>query len=126
MGDTNVLAIGLEHPENQKCLSFASETENSIKSLLTSRNKLDMKKQADQIQKNDESLVSEKDIKERLTSSYKDILEELGENPKREGLLKTPERAAKALMFFTKGYREKMSGKCVSIIVRVSTGITQV
>jgi len=32
------------------------------------------------------------------------MLEELGENPKREGLLRTPERADKALRFLTSGY----------------------
>ncbi len=34
------------------------------------------------------------------------LLREVGEDPKREGLLKTPERVAKALRFFTKGYGE--------------------
>src|SRR6185369_8105907 len=35
-----------------------------------------------------------------------ELLKELGEDPKREGLLKTPERVEKALKFFTKGYDE--------------------
>jgi len=35
---------------------------------------------------------------------YKDILERLGENPEREGLVKTPERVAKALQYLTHGY----------------------
>ena len=34
------------------------------------------------------------------------MLEGMGENPEREGLLKTPERVARAMRFFTKGYRE--------------------
>lgn len=34
------------------------------------------------------------------------ILVELGEDPKREGLAKTPERVEKAFQFFTKGYSE--------------------
>lgn len=38
---------------------------------------------------------------------YKDILERLGENPEREGLLKTPERVAKALQYLTHGYDVK-------------------
>ena len=41
-----------------------------------------------------------------LASHYKAILEILGENPEREGLLKTPERVAKAMSFLTKGYEE--------------------
>ncbi len=41
---------------------------------------------------------------ERVANHYKDILEALGENPNREGLLKTPERVAKALQFLTHGY----------------------
>ena len=39
----------------------------------------------------------------------KDILISLGENPNREGLLKTPERVAKAFQFLTKGYKEDIS-----------------
>lgn len=35
---------------------------------------------------------------------YKDILTQLGEDPNREGLLKTPERVAKALQYLTHGY----------------------
>ena len=37
---------------------------------------------------------------------YSHILKEVGENTEREGLLKTPHRAAKALHFLTKGYHE--------------------
>ena len=44
------------------------------------------------------------EITERLAAVYKDVLSDLGENPKREGLLKTPERVAKALQFLTQGY----------------------
>lgn len=40
------------------------------------------------------------DIKER----YKLIIEDLGEDVNREGLLKTPERASKAMQFLTQGY----------------------
>jgi GTP cyclohydrolase I len=39
-----------------------------------------------------------------LTDSYKDALTLLGEDPQREGLLKTPERVAKAMQFLTQGY----------------------
>jgi GTP cyclohydrolase IA len=41
---------------------------------------------------------------ESIAAYYKNILLELGENPEREGLLKTPERVAKSLQFLTHGY----------------------
>lgn len=44
------------------------------------------------------------DIIKDLSSHYKNILELLGENPEREGLLKTPERVAKSMQFLTHGY----------------------
>jgi GTP cyclohydrolase IA len=39
-----------------------------------------------------------------LMVNYKEILMQLGENPGREGLDKTPERVAKAMQFLTQGY----------------------
>lgn len=44
------------------------------------------------------------EITERLAAVYRDVIKDLGEDPDREGLLKTPERVAKALQFLTKGY----------------------
>lgn len=39
-----------------------------------------------------------------ISDMYKNILDDVGENPSREGLLKTPVRAAKAMQFLTQGY----------------------
>ena len=44
-------------------------------------------------------------ITSRLTENYRESLALLGENPDREGLLKTPERVAKAMQYLTQGYQ---------------------
>jgi GTP cyclohydrolase I len=41
-----------------------------------------------------------------LMANYKKILSLLGEDPEREGLMKTPERMAKAMQFMTQGYKQ--------------------
>ncbi len=40
-----------------------------------------------------------------LIDNYRDVLNLLGEDPQREGLVKTPERMAKAMQFLTQGYQ---------------------
>lgn len=43
---------------------------------------------------------------EKLKLNYEGVLTALGEDAQREGLLKTPERVAKAMCYLTKGYNE--------------------
>ncbi|XP_072294366.1 GTP cyclohydrolase 1-like [Eucyclogobius newberryi] len=44
-----------------------------------------------------------------IEEAYSSILKELGEDVERDGLLKTPLRAAKAMQFLTKGYKETVA-----------------
>ncbi|MFK7786795.1 MAG: GTP cyclohydrolase I FolE [Crocinitomicaceae bacterium] len=43
-------------------------------------------------------------LTENLKEHYEQVIKGIGEDPNREGLLKTPERVAKAMQFLTKGY----------------------
>jgi GTP cyclohydrolase I len=46
---------------------------------------------------------------DKMCAAVRTILECVGEDPDREGLLMTPERYAKAMLFFTKGYQQNVA-----------------
>lgn len=46
------------------------------------------------------------EITDEVRGRYSSIIDEIGEDGKREGLVKTPERAAKAMLFLTQGYQQ--------------------
>jgi GTP cyclohydrolase IA len=48
----------------------------------------------------------DEDVTNGLVSKYRDVLNLIGEDPAREGLIKTPERMAKAMQFITQGYSQ--------------------
>ncbi len=44
-----------------------------------------------------------------MKQHYEEIIKSIGEDPTREGLVKTPERAAKAMRFLTQGYQQNLN-----------------
>ena len=48
----------------------------------------------------------DEDVTSSLVKNYQEALQLLGEYPQREGLIKTPERVAKAMQFLTQGYSQ--------------------
>ena len=44
----------------------------------------------------------------KIANAYRELLEDIGEDVNREGLLRTPGRAARALEFLTQGYRQNL------------------
>ncbi len=46
----------------------------------------------------------DEEVTQALKINYKNVLLNLGENPDREGLIKTPDRMAKAMQYLTQGY----------------------
>ncbi|PKY08450.1 GTP cyclohydrolase I [Aspergillus campestris IBT 28561] len=57
------------------------------------------------------SAQSQKAKEAKLAVGVRMILESLGEDVEREGLLQTPERYARAMLFFTKGYSDNIGEK---------------
>lgn len=56
----------------------------------------------------DQSGEESKARETRIAAAVKTILTELGEDVEREGLLETPERYARAMLYFTKGYEDNI------------------
>ncbi|KAF7723195.1 hypothetical protein EC973_002270 [Apophysomyces ossiformis] len=56
----------------------------------------------------DEANEEKRKREKTIADAVRTILTSVGEDPDREGLLKTPERYAQALMFFTKGYEQNI------------------
>lgn len=54
-------------------------------------------------------MASGVDAQHVMAQHYHDILVQLGEQPEREGLLRTPQRAAKAMVELTRGYRDDLA-----------------
>ena len=59
----------------------------------------------------------------KLIGNYHDILKLIGENPEREGLVKTPERLAKAMQYLTHGY--EMDAKAILDSAKFSEHISE-
>jgi GTP cyclohydrolase IA len=45
------------------------------------------------------------DVTSKMMDAYRTVIEQTGEDPEREGLVKTPERIAKAMQYITQGYK---------------------
>jgi GTP cyclohydrolase I len=55
---------------------------------------------------------------QRMASAVRTILECIGEDPDREGLKRTPERYAQAIMWMTRGYEERLAGQYTFLFLK--------
>lgn len=60
-------------------------------------------------------------MKEQLEGLYRNLIETIGEDVNRDGLIKTPERAARALEFLTSGYKADIDGIVNSALFEADT-----
>lgn len=96
-----------ESPVVKETNAFASSEGSGVVVGFKHKRMLNEKKRKLEINSGVESekhVKTEDEKMKLMTGACKTILECMGEEPSREGLLKTPERWAKALMFLTKGY----------------------
>lgn len=62
-----------------------------------------------QLKRRPSDAISREDQEKDIEAAFGKILDNIGEDKTRQGLLKTPSRAAKAMLYFTKGYEETIS-----------------
>jgi GTP cyclohydrolase I len=99
-------------PESQQ-----QPQENSSKKVRTSATSASSTAGASSTTTDDNQLVclptmTDEEKLDQMTKACRTILTCVGENPDREGLLKTPSRWAKALLFMTKGYKQTVPEVC--------------
>ena len=90
-------------------MKMASQTNTSTAERRIPLSKLDSQTYEEWKSSEEEQLAKEK--LEVLSESFHNVIQALGEDPKRDGLKKTPMRAAKALCFLTKGYEQSIKGE---------------
>lgn len=62
--------------------------------------------------KDEEEQKEAEDTLNKVEEAFSTIIDSLGDgDPERDGLRKTPKRAAKALLYFTKGYEEDLNSQ---------------
>jgi len=118
-GNVKIVINGCESISRQGISLSASDDENHENTLmlpvsndgqheLTSRSRAQSIHDDNALRENDTDSVHNERLKS-LSSFYQGILSSIGEDPSRQGLLKTANRAAEAMLFFTKGYEQWMS-----------------
>jgi GTP cyclohydrolase I len=94
---TTSIENGFDHSSQS---SVTSQTATTRRASLTNNNNNHVKQNGTHENINEEEAVMD------ISNAYLKILNSIGEDPNRQGLLKTPDRAAKALLYLTKGYNQ--------------------
>ena len=101
---------GLNHVE-KNLEKEKDENNNKNKAIeMTSESNMSLERRGSRVLDNEDII---KIRTHEISNAYLDILKSIGEDPNRQGLLKTPERAAKAILHFTKGYAEDIKGNFI-------------
>lgn len=105
--------ILIENNETEfKSLQLERAPTEVVKAIKAAENRVGSKKAvAQRLTRMDSDPVAKEIRFDDLKNAYTNVLEAAGEDITREGLMKTPERAAKALEFFMSGYRANINGK---------------